>query len=472
MIDRLPTGIDGLDPLIGGGFPRGSLILLAGEPGTGKTIFASRFLCRGATQCNENGIYVSFLEGKKTLLANLSTFCDQDHSRLDKEGKFRILDLITTKEGGISVTLESILDEIHALKAKRLVIDSFSAMAQAFKEPIESRIVLHTILSHIVRHTGCTALLIVENPTGTKGVGLGIEEFVADGVITLERRKIDGRLARRIEITKLRGTRIDSPSHPFTLEDGPHVIPPFSHESLGQLSQLDRVPDHNSHFSTGNRSLDKILGEFPKGSLVLLDVGEAVPLTAYGILTYPIVANFLNNKAPVIGIQSLGADPAMTYERWKVVAGANAVYGRSIEKLRAGTEERSYLVSLRSEKPEERMAEYLQVGAMLRKQTEKPVLWWVSLDHFVDIFGIEQSEKALGELSMNVIRNRELAVILRKPGLDSFAGTASNIAAIHVRVFDRDGSILLYGVKPRTSLYALTVDAGKGLNSIQFTPIV
>ena len=116
MIDRLPTGIDGLDPLIGGGFPRGSLILLAGEPGTGKTIFASRFLCRGATQSNENGIYVSFLEGKKTLLANLSTFCDQDHSRLDKEGKFRILDLITTKEGGISVTLESILDEIHALK--------------------------------------------------------------------------------------------------------------------------------------------------------------------------------------------------------------------------------------------------------------------------------------------------------------------------------------------------------------------
>lgn len=94
------------------------------------------------------------------------------------------------------------------------------------------------------------------------------------------------------------------------------------------------------------------------------------------------------------------------------------------------------------------------------------------MDHFVDIFGVEHAEKALGELSMNVIRNRELAVILRKPGLDSVAGTASNIAAIHVRVFDRDGSILLYGAKPRTSLYALTVDAGKGLNSIQFTPMV
>jgi KaiC/GvpD/RAD55 family RecA-like ATPase len=472
MIDRLPTGIDGLDPLIGGGFPRGSLILLDGEPGTGKTIFASRFLCHGATEHDENGIYVSFLEGKKTLIENLSGFCDQDYAKLDKEGKFRILDLVTTKEEGISVSLESILDEVHTLKAKRLVIDSFSAMAQAFKEPIDSRIVLHTILSRMVRHAGCTTLLIVENPIGAKGLGLGIEEFVADGVITLRRRKIDGRLARRIEITKLRGTRIESPSHPFTLEGGPHVIPPFSHESLGQLNQLEHIPDYEGHFSTGNKSLDRILGGYPKGSLVLLEVGEAVPLTAYGILTYPIVANFLNNKAPVIGIQSLGADPARTFERWKGVAGENAAYGRSIERQRASTEERPYLVSLKSERPEERVAEYLQVGTALRKQTGKPALWWVSLDHFVDIFDVEHAEKTLSELSMNVIRNRELAVILRKPGLDSIARTASNIAAIHIRVFDRDGSILLYGAKPRTSLYALTMDPGKGLNSVRFMPMV
>ena len=473
MIERLPTGVDGLDSLIGGGIPRGSLILLAGEPGTGKTLFASRFLCRGATRYGENGIYVSFLEGKETLIANLSAFCDQDHVKLDKEGKFRILDLVTTKEGGISATLEIILDEIHALKAKRLVIDSFSAMAQAFKEPIDARIVLHTILSYMVRQAGCTTLLIVETPTGTKGLGLGMEEFVADGVIVLGRRKIAGRLVRKLEIIKLRGTRIDTPSHPFTLEGGPTVIPPFSHESLGQLKRMEHVPDSDGHFSTGNRSLDKILGGFPKGSLVLLEAGEAVPLSAYGFLTYPIVANFLNDKSPLVGIQSLGADPTMTYERWKAVAGENAAYGRSVERLRFGAEEqRPYLVSLRSERPEERMAEYLGAGARLREQTGKPVLWWVALDHFVDIFGAEYAERALSELSMNVIRNRELAVALAKPGLGDITRSASNVAAIHLRVFDRDGSVLLYGVKPRTPLYAMTVDVEKGVSSVSFTSMV
>jgi hypothetical protein len=73
---------------------------------------------------------------------------------------------------------------------------------------------------------------------------------------------------------------------------------------------------------------------------------------------------------------------------------------------------------------------------------------------------------------MNVIRNRELAVALAKPGLGDITRSASNVAAIHLRVFDRDGSVLLYGVKPRTPLYAMTVDVEKGASSVSFTSMV
>ncbi len=473
VIERAPTGIDGLDPLIGGGFPRRSLILLTGEPGTGKTIFGSTFLCRGATQYGENGIYVSFLEGKETLIANLSAFCDQDHVKLDKEGKFRILDLVTAKESGITANLEMILDEIYKLNAKRLVIDSFSSIAQALNEPIEARMILHTILSNMVRQMGCTTLLIVETPTGTKGLGLGMEEFVADGVIILKRGTLDGRLSRELEIAKLRGTKIDSPEHPFTLERGFTVFSQFSHKSFEHMERLKRIPDSGRYFSTGSKSLDKILeGGFPKGTLVLLEVDKAVPLTAYGVLSYPIVSNFLNNGSPLVGVQSLGADPSMTYERWKAFAGKNVAYARSIEKLRGGAkEEKPYLVLLKGKTSEEKTAEYLEVGNRLRKKTGKPVVWWVALDHFVDIFGAEHAEEVLSELSVNVIRNRELAVILAKPGLERITASASNIAAIHLRMFDRHGSVLLYGVKPRTSLCAVTIDVKKGLSSAGFTPI-
>ena len=60
--NRVPTGINSLDALIEGGFPRGSLILLAGNPGTGKTIFSMQFLFKGAEDYGESGIYVSFAE--------------------------------------------------------------------------------------------------------------------------------------------------------------------------------------------------------------------------------------------------------------------------------------------------------------------------------------------------------------------------------------------------------------------------
>jgi predicted ATP-dependent serine protease len=68
---RVPTGIDGLDPLIEGGFPRNSLILLAGNPGVGKTVFGAQFLFRGAKDYGENGLYVSFAESEDVLIRNI-----------------------------------------------------------------------------------------------------------------------------------------------------------------------------------------------------------------------------------------------------------------------------------------------------------------------------------------------------------------------------------------------------------------
>jgi len=186
MIERVPTGIHGLDPLIEGGFPKGSLILVAGNPGTGKTSFSAQFLYYGAAEYGENGIYVSLAEGREAFMKNMDSF-GLDFEKLEREGKVKVLDLVTVKEEGVSTILERILSEIHELKAKRLVIDSFTAIAHAFNEKIDARIILHTILGKMVRQTGCTTLLVIEVPKGEERMGLGIEEFVADGIFLLTR---------------------------------------------------------------------------------------------------------------------------------------------------------------------------------------------------------------------------------------------------------------------------------------------
>ncbi len=204
LSDRVPTGIAGLDDMSEGGFPRGSLILLAGSPGSGKTIASAQYLYHGAKNLDEKGVYVSFAERRDFFLDNMKRF-GLDFEMLESQGKFKFLDLMTTSEGAVSSTLDIVLREVLEIDAKRLVIDSFTAMAQAFKRKIDARIILH-MLDKIMRQTGCTTLLLVELPTGSKTLGLGFEEFVADGIILFETIDEKEGIRKRAVIRKMRGT--------------------------------------------------------------------------------------------------------------------------------------------------------------------------------------------------------------------------------------------------------------------------
>ncbi|MGD8544914.1 MAG: ATPase domain-containing protein [Candidatus Bathyarchaeota archaeon] len=204
MIERVPTGIDGMDDLIEGGFLRGSLVLLAGSPGAGKTIASAQYLYSGAVRLGEKGIYVSFAERKETFLQNMKRF-GFDFENLEKEGKFQFLDFMTCSEKTVSDTLNMVLGEVSVMRAKRLVIDSFTALAQSFEKKIEARIIIH-LLEKMMRQSDCTTLMLVEVPTGSSVIGLGIEEFVADGIIVFEIIEEKTGIRKRAIVRKMRGT--------------------------------------------------------------------------------------------------------------------------------------------------------------------------------------------------------------------------------------------------------------------------
>lgn len=202
--DRVPTGINGLDELIEGGLPRASMVILAGSPGSGKTIASAQFLYHGATECSENGVYVSFAERKDVFMRNLKRF-GLNFTKLEKMGKFKFLDFATTRKTAIASTLNLIVKEALSIKTKRLVIDSFSAIALAFENKIDARVLLH-IFEKMMHQAGCTTLLLVEIPTGSSNLGLGFEEFVADGLILFETIEDEVGIKKRAIIRKLRGT--------------------------------------------------------------------------------------------------------------------------------------------------------------------------------------------------------------------------------------------------------------------------
>ncbi len=202
--DRVSTGVGGLDKLIEGGFPKGSLILLAGSPGSGKTIASAQYLYHGASDLGENGVYVSFGERKRVFFKNMERF-GFNFNQLESKGKFKFLDMMTPKNEALLDTLGLALKEVHSMKTQRLVIDSFSAMSLAFEKKVEGRIILH-LLEKVMREIGCTTLLVVEVPTGKPGLGLGFEEFIADGIILFETIEVRSGIRKRAIIRKMRGT--------------------------------------------------------------------------------------------------------------------------------------------------------------------------------------------------------------------------------------------------------------------------
>jgi circadian clock protein KaiC len=261
--DRASTGVDGFDALIDGGFPRGSLVLMAGEAGSGKTIFSAQYLYHGASKLAEPGIYVSFAENRETFLENMKRL-KMDFESLEQEGKFEFLDYATITEKAVTETLTSVLSEIDRLKARRLVIDPFTALAQAFKGPVDARVAIRTILGKMVRQADCTTLLIAEKTSGVRQIGLGIEEFVADGVVLLTLSSERGHVERRLQVVKMRGTKACKEEVRYDVNE--HGI------TIYQFPQIKPVKKtYTKKLSTGIKGLDETVGGgLPQASVTMV----------------------------------------------------------------------------------------------------------------------------------------------------------------------------------------------------------
>jgi len=152
--DKLvPLGIEGLDDILDGGVRRGSIILVAGSPGSGKTSFAARFVYEGLTR-GEPGIYLSFNEYREEFLENMSRL-GLDFEVYEEQGKFVFIEALNINdEEAISATLESLLSAIDAIGAKRLVIDTITSILRVLGSNQRARELLHSLLSTMLRGMG------------------------------------------------------------------------------------------------------------------------------------------------------------------------------------------------------------------------------------------------------------------------------------------------------------------------------
>jgi KaiC/GvpD/RAD55 family RecA-like ATPase len=230
MVERAPTGINGLDEMLNGGIPKGYTILVAGGPGSGKSTLAMQFLMNGVTQYNENGIYISLEERATDIIKNFSAYgwdltkvkiisMIPQKASLATDVKYltpeeaagkgvekNYLEL-NPKKFSVDTAKDIIIREVAKTNAKRMVIDSLAGFSMQIEDPFEIRQEILG-LSNLLNNLGCTSLLLTEMPEGQGGISrYGIEEFICQGVIALYNIRKGSERVRGLEILKMRGTR-------------------------------------------------------------------------------------------------------------------------------------------------------------------------------------------------------------------------------------------------------------------------
>ena len=223
---RVPTAIPGLDPLIQGGLQRGDFVLLSGGVGAGKTTFSCQFAYNGAMLLNEPAVFATFEEDSESLKRNMLRF-GMDLDSLEKEGKMRVLDLEILEGQGMGSNMEVLLSALDKIKGKRLVVDSLTAFLTGAKDKFDYRFLMHLVYKTLKREGVITMMTVSKMEDGVGITGLGVEEFVADGIFQLESYVSDAmELKTRFLVRKLRGCDHSRKYHSVAFtQEGVHILP-------------------------------------------------------------------------------------------------------------------------------------------------------------------------------------------------------------------------------------------------------
>lgn len=231
-LNRVKTGIAGLDGLIEGGLPEGRSILVSGGCGTGKTIFCMEYIYRGAKDFSEPGVYVTLDERPNLIREDVLRF-GWDLKKLEEQNMIQIVDgsiaklgMPSEEEFSLPVTgfdvdklLLEVMRVIKRIGAKRVVIDSIPALGFNFDDENEIRKAILK-LSYMLMRSGVTSMLTSEIQEGTNRFGkYGVEEYVVDGVIVLHYMGVGTQSNRIMHIRKMRATKHSEDLHPMEITD-------------------------------------------------------------------------------------------------------------------------------------------------------------------------------------------------------------------------------------------------------------
>jgi circadian clock protein KaiC len=265
LIQNMPTGVPGLDAILGGGLPEYSLNLIAGGPGCGKTTLAQQIAFAAGTP-EHPALYFTML-GEPTfkLLRYQSQFRFFDSKRVGSAIQYVNLGDEVMKQD-LSLLLNRIQQEIEQVRPRVIVVDSFRTVLAASPEPGVDHMSIDRFVQKLALQLTSwevTSFLLGEYGTDEQRYPVFT---VADGVLWLSQATDRNSVVRKLQILKMRGRAHMPGLHTFRITDaGMQVFPRIPEQHRSRQGQSTK------RHTTGVPGLDELMGGgIPVGDAVML----------------------------------------------------------------------------------------------------------------------------------------------------------------------------------------------------------
>lgn len=266
-LNRLQSGIEGLDALLKGGLVAGASYIVQGRPGSGKTILANQLGFHHARNGGRVLVATLLAESHDRLFQFLSTLSFFDAARVGAEIQF-VSAFDTLENEGLDEVVKLLRREISRQKATVMVVDGLLNARSKADSPIDTKKFISELQGHAA-FAGCTVLFL----TSSRLDDGSPEHTMVDGVIEMGEELFGTRSVRRIQLRKTRGSGALTGLHECEINDDGLVVYPrleclYSHPSAPDSADLTRI-------ASGIGSLDDILNGGLHSSSVTLVMGPS-----------------------------------------------------------------------------------------------------------------------------------------------------------------------------------------------------
>jgi circadian clock protein KaiC len=265
-MNRLSTGVANLDAVLGGGLPVGSLVVVAGAPGTGKTILAQQICFANGTVERKAIYYSTISEPPEKFIMHVQGFDFFDRSALVSKVEFINLgEMLQSSSDGLNSMVDEIVRKCLDEHPSVIIIDSAKALRDYSEDHRSLRAAVYRLAARIA-HTDATLIFVGEYSSDE--IGSAPEFSLADGIVELAYESHEPMDKRWLRVRKMRSSKHLPGHHPLQISDsGIRLF--MRAESVDR--DIQSGSETTGRISTGVKGLDEIThGGLPKGGSTLV----------------------------------------------------------------------------------------------------------------------------------------------------------------------------------------------------------